>query len=93
MSDYRVVQCFGIKQRPRKPAQICRNRYLWVARGASQGNFGRKGAQACPNCGSQPDFQHPYNRYLNRELSLDEAEAAMGAYREMKEKEAAEEKT
>ena len=88
MSDYRVVQCFGVKRRPKKPDQICRQRYLWVARGASQGNFGRKGAQACPNCGSSPDFMHPYNRHLGGELTLDQAEAAMPEYIKMKKAEA-----
>jgi len=87
MSDYRIVQCFGIKRRPKKPAEICRNKYLWVARGASSGNFGRKGAQACPYCGTSPDFKHPYNRHLGGELTLEQAEAAMPQYREEKLKE------
>lgn len=80
MSDYRVVQCFGVKKRPHKAEQVCRDKYLWIARGASSGNFGRKGAQACPNCGTPPDFLHPFNRYLNREMTYDEAVAAMPEY-------------
>lgn len=80
MSDYRIVQCFGIKMVPRKPAKVCRKKYLWIAAGLG-GNFGRKGAQACPNCGNPPDFTHPYNRYLNNEITLDEAEALMPEYK------------
>jgi len=79
VSDHRVVQCFGVKKRPRKAAEACRKKYLWIARGAS-GNFGRKGAQACPNCGTSPDFTHPFNRYLNREITHEEAVAAMPEY-------------
>jgi hypothetical protein len=80
VSDSRIVQCFGVKRRPRKPARVCRQKYLWIARGASAGNFGRKGTQACPNCGTAPDFRHPLNRYYNRELTYEEATAAMPEY-------------
>lgn len=75
MSDHRIVQCFGTKVRPRKPARACRRRFMWTARGSSQGNFGRKGAQACPHCGTLPDFKHPVNRYLNNEITGEEAQA------------------
>lgn len=87
MSDHRVIQCFGTKRRPKKPDEQCRQRYLWIASGASSGRFGRKGAQACPNCGSIPDFRHPLNRYLGGELSLDQAEQAMPEYIRMMEEE------
>ena len=87
MSDWRIVQCFGTKVRPKKPAEICRQRYLWISRGSSQGNFGRKGSQACPNCGALPDFRHPLNQYLGGDLTLDEAEAKMPEYLEQLEKE------
>lgn len=87
MSDHRVVQCFGVKRRPGKPDQICRQKFLWSAKGATSGRFGSKGIQACPNCGTLPDFRHPYNRYLNREMTLAEAEAAMPAYIERFERE------
>lgn len=80
MSDYRVVQCFGVKKRPRKPEEACRKRYLWIARGASSGNFGRKGAQACPNCGTLPDFDHPYNRFLMGFITEEQAKAEMPEY-------------
>lgn len=73
MSDYRVVQCFGTKRRPRKPEQICRERYLWIAVG-THGNFGRRGTHTCPNCGNLPDFTHPINRMLGGEISSEEAE-------------------
>ena len=79
MSDHRAVQCFGIKRRPKKADEICRNRYLWVSAGSSS-RFGRKGPQACPNCGNLPDFSHPFNRYRIGELSLEEADAAMEEY-------------
>lgn len=74
MSDSRVVQCFGVKRRPGKAERICRKKYLWIARGASAGNFGRKGAQACPSCGTIPDFRHPINRFLNGTLSQEKAQ-------------------
>ena len=80
MADYRIVQCFGIKRRPKKPAVNCRKKFLWTASGASEGRFGRKGTQACPNCGTLPDFTHPLNRYFNNEITLDEAEALMPNY-------------
>lgn len=72
--DRRVVQCFGVKRRPRKQAKECRKQYLWIASGSSSGNFGRKGPQACPSCGTIPDFTHPINRYLNQELTQEEAQ-------------------
>lgn len=74
MGDYRVVQCFGTKVRPKKPARACRKKYMWVARG-THGNFGRKGAQACPSCGTMPDFTHPINRLLNGEIDQAQAKA------------------
>ncbi len=80
MSDHRLVQCFGIKKRPKKPAKYCQVQYLWTAKGAAEGNFGRKGTQACPNCGTLPDFKHPINRYLNGELSQEQAETMLGDY-------------
>lgn len=80
MSDYRIVQCFGVKRRPGKPDQLCRNKYLWIASGASAGRFGRKGTQACPNCGTLPEFAHPVNRFLDNELSKEAAEALLPEY-------------
>ncbi len=74
MADQRIVQCFGVKVRPGKAARECRKRYLWIARGASAGNFGRKGAQACPSCGTMPDFRHPINKYLDGTLSQEQAQ-------------------
>jgi hypothetical protein len=82
MADRRIVQCFGIKKRPHKADKVCGRKFIWTARGASSGNFGSKGAQACPHCGTLPDFQHPYNRHLNGEMTYEEAAAAMPAYRE-----------
>ena len=87
MSDRRLVQCFGIKRQPGKPDKVCGRRYAWAAKGATAGNFGPKGAQACPHCGTAPDFRHPLNRYLNRELTAEEAEAAMPAFLERLERE------
>ncbi len=84
MSDRRLVQCFGIKRRPHKEDKICGRKFLWTAIGASSGNFGANGTQACPNCGTLPDFQHPYNRHLMGDITYEEAEAAMPAYREKK---------
>ena len=81
MGTHRIVQCFGTEVRPRKPTRPCRRKFLWTARGSSRGNFGSKGVQACPHCGTMPDFQHPFNIYLNREMTYEEAEAAMPAYR------------
>lgn len=80
MPDRRIVQCFGIKRRPHKEPKVCRRQWMWTARGASSGNFGRKGAQACPYCGTPPDFKHPYNRMLAGELTRDEAIAKMDEY-------------
>jgi len=79
MPDHRLVQCFGVKRRPGKEAKLCRRRFMWTARGAS-GNFGRKGVQACPFCGTLPDFQHPYNQYLGGAMTEDEAKLAMPEY-------------
>ena len=73
MSDFRIVQCYGIKVRPHKQAKYCNRRFRWVARG-THGNFGRKGTQACPHCGNLPDFAHPMNRYLNDEITGEEAQ-------------------
>lgn len=80
MSDRRIVQCFGVKKRPGKADKDCQRRFLWTARGASSGNFGSNGTQACPHCGTLPDFQHPFNQYLNGEINHEQAEAAMPAY-------------
>ena len=74
MADNRIVQCFGTKVRPRKPAVPCRKKFRWTAKGSSQGNFGRKGIQACPNCGTLPDFKHPINRYWNGDLTQEETQ-------------------
>ncbi len=68
MSERRIVQCFGTLVRPGKPARPCRNRYLWIAKGVS-GGFGRKGPQACPNCGTLPNHAHPTNQMLNGEIT------------------------
>ena len=81
MSDHRIVQCFGIKRRPHKEPKICKQRFAWTALGASQGNFGSKGVQACPNCGTLPDFTHPFNKYLNNDITYEQAEEEMPAYR------------
>ena len=81
MGDRRIVQCFGIKRRPHKADKVCGRKFLWTARGA-RGNFGSKGAQACPHCGTLPDFQHPYNQHLAGTMTYEEAAAAMPAYRE-----------
>ena len=81
MADRRIVQCFGVKKRPHKEDKVCGRRFIWTARGAS-GNFGSKGAQACPHCGNLPDFQHPFNRFLHGEITFEQAEADMPAYRE-----------
>lgn len=83
MSDYRIVQCFGIKRRPHKPDEQCRNRYLWIASGASAGNFGRKGTQACPNCGTLPEFRHPLNQALGGDITMERAEELMPEYIKM----------
>ena len=81
MSDRRIVQCFGTKRKPHKPDKECRRKYVWTARGIS-GNFGGKGVQACPHCGTMPDFRHPYNKYLNVDISYEEAAAGMPEYKE-----------
>ncbi len=73
MADRRIVQCFGTLVRPRKPAKPCRRKYRWSAKGASY-NFGPKGVQACPHCGTMPDFKHPINRYWNGELTQEQAQ-------------------
>jgi hypothetical protein len=44
------------------------------------GHFGSKGVQACPHCGTIPDFKHPFNRYLVGDLSEEEAQAMMPDY-------------
>ena len=85
MSDQRIVQCFGIKRRPRTKAKLCRRKFLWTAAGIGKNHFGRKGTQACPHCGTLPDFSHPYNKYLNGELSFEEAKSAMTDYEAEKE--------
>ena len=82
MGDRRRVQCFGVKRQPHKRDRECRKQYLWIAIGASAGNFGRKGAQACPNCGTPPDFRHPYNKFLDGQMEYDDAIVAMAEYEE-----------
>lgn len=77
MATRRIVQCFGTKIRPHKKTQQCRRKYLWTAIGSSAGNFGRKGAQACPHCGTIPNFKHPINKYLNGDLSEEQAKAIL----------------
>jgi len=81
VSDRRVVQCFGIKKRPHKADKVCGRKFLWTARGAASGNFGSNGTQACPHCGTLPDFQHPYNRYLVGEITYEEAADLMPEFR------------
>ncbi len=81
MADRRIVQCFGIKKKPHKADKICGRKFLWTARGASAGHFGSNGTQACPNCGTLPDFQHPYNQHLGGLLTYEEAAALMPEYR------------
>ena len=80
MSDRRIVQCFGTKRRPHKKDKICRRRFLWTSISAGSNNFGRKGAQACPHCGTLPDFTHPFNRYLSGEIDEDKAKEMMTDY-------------
>ncbi len=77
MSDNRIVQCVGNKVRPHKQTKTCRKKFLWTAKGSSAGNFGRKGAQACPSCGTLPDLAHPINRYLNNEITGEEAKETL----------------
>ena len=81
MADQRIVQCFGVKKQPHKADKVCGRRFLWTARGASAGNFGRKGAQACPHCGTMPDFRHPFNIFLDGGMTYEEAADAMPEYR------------
>jgi hypothetical protein len=89
--DHRIVQCFGTKRRPHKEDKRCRRRFLWTSKGAGTNNFGRKGTQACPHCGTMPDFRHPLNRFLGGEFKEEsEAQDAMPAYIELLEKEKAE---
>jgi len=83
VSDYRLVQCFGTKKQPRKPDKPCRKRWLWSASGATRNRFGRNGTIYCPNCGSSPDFRHPFNKYLNGEISEKEAKESMPDYIEI----------
>lgn len=83
--DHRIVQCFGTKRRPHKEDKACRRRFLWTSK-ASGNNFGRKGTQACPHCGTMPDFAHPFNQYLIGQLSETEAKAAMPEYIDLLEK-------
>jgi len=80
MSDVRIVQCFGTKRRPHKEDKTCRRRFIWTAFGNGKTQFGRKGTQACPHCGTMPDFTHPLNKFLNGEITDAEAESAMPAY-------------
>lgn len=84
--DHRIVQCFGTKRRPHKEDKICRRRFLWTALGNGKTQFGRKGTQACPHCGTMPNFKHPFNQYLIGELSEEEAKLAMPEYIESLEK-------
>lgn len=77
MSDYRIVQCFGTKRRRGKPDKPCRRKYQWTSIGGKDSHFGPRGAQACPHCGTIPFFAHPYNRYLNGEMTFEEASASM----------------
>lgn len=59
---------------------------MWTAAAAAR-NFGGRGVHACPYCGTIPDFRHPFNRFLNGELTEEDAQAAMPAYLEKLEKE------
>ncbi len=78
--DRRLVQCFGIKVRPHKESKVCTKRFLWTAKGAGR-NFGGKGVQACPFCGTMPDFNHPFNKYLGGYITYEEAEKEMPDFR------------
>lgn len=84
MSDNRLVQCFGTKRRPGKPDKPCRRRFVWTAEGAARYNFGRNGSQACPHCGTLPDFRHPYNRYLSGEITFEQAKEMMPEFEQEK---------
>lgn len=86
MSDHRIVQCFGTKRRPHKEDRPCRRRFLWTARGNGKTQFGRRGTQACPHCGTMPDFRHPFNRYLAGEIDEAEAKSMMPEYIDLLEK-------
>ena len=87
MSDRRLVQCFGTKRRPHKADKPCRRRYIWTGVGTGKHQFGSRGAQACPHCGTLPEHAHPYNKYLNGELTFEEAESAMPGFMAKIEKE------
>jgi len=83
MSDYRVVKCFGTKKVPGKEAKFCGRAFKWTSAAMSR-NFGGKGVQACPYCGTMPDFQHPVNRGLNGEFeTAEEVQAAWVQYEEI----------
>lgn len=70
----RVVQCFGTLIRPSKAAKPCRKQYLWTARDSGANNFGRRGVQACPHCGTMPDFTHPVNKFLGGDITQEQAQ-------------------
>jgi len=80
--DRRIVQCFGIKKKPHKEDKVCMKKFLWTARGAASGHFGSNGAHACPNCGTLPDFQHPYNQFLAGLITYEKAAEMMPNFRE-----------
>ena len=86
MSDVRIVQCFGTKRRQHKEDKSCRRRFMWTAFGNGKTQFGRRGTQACPHCGTLPDFTHPFNRYLSGEIEEAEAKAMMPDFIEKLEK-------
>jgi len=71
VSDHRIVKCFGTKKVPGKEAKPCRRIFKWTA-SALAGNFGGKGVQACPYCGTMPDLQHPVNQGLHGDLQTPE---------------------
>ena len=77
MADHRIMQCFGTLRRPHKEDKSCRRRFLWTARGNGKTQFGRKGTQCCPHCGTMPDLSHPFNRYLDGEIDEEQAKAMM----------------
>ena len=80
MSDYRLVQCFGTKKQQHKPDKACKKRWLWTAQGANKYRFGGNGTSVCPNCGTPADFRHPFNKYLNNELTEEQAKSRMSEY-------------
>jgi len=86
MSDYRIVQCFGVKKRPHKQDKRCRKRFLWKASGTGKHQFGSRGTQACPGCGTLPNFKHPYNKYLSGDITYEEAVAQMPDFLEKEDK-------